>query len=213
MSSFLKWVAGIIAAVISGVLIYYLTTPKGPAPSQTSIQIEGRVIDLATKKLIEGAHVTLRAGKYSGSQFTDTSGRYGFDVSLPETTEATFEIAAAGYPQYSVNCTLKRLSEIEDNDLLHEAVGGGNAAGVYVPPPPPASQQPGSGAGAQIGGLGGGGKGAAIAAAIGAVVNHGAPSAKPSVPSPSQVQGPGTPKTTVVLPPYVRRRDFTKIGP
>ncbi len=208
-NAFIKWVAGILATVISSVLIYYLTIPKPPRLPESSIQIEGRVIDLATKSLIEGAHVTLRAGKYSGSQSTDSVGRYGFDVPLPETTEATFEIVAVGYPRYSVNGTLKKLSEVDDNQLLHEAVGGaspttGSAAPASPSPTPPQGTS-------ATGGLAGGGKGALIGAAIGAVVNHGM--ALPPASSGSPVQGPTNTKTTVVLPPYVRRPDLVRIGP
>ncbi len=198
-NAFIKWVAGILATVISSVLIYYLTRPVPPPPA--SIQIEGRVIDLAEKSLIEGAHVTLRAGKYSGLQLTDSLGRYGFDVPLPETTEATFVIEAAGYPRYSVNGTLKKLSEVEDSQLLHDVIGGANASSgnASAAPPNPGPQQ----GGAAIGGLAGGGKGAAI----GALVGHAASASKPLA------QGGEKTTATAKLAPYVRRPDLVRIGP
>jgi hypothetical protein len=114
----ITWVGGILATVISGVLVYRLTPP----PNNTVVQVEGRVIDIATNSLIKDARVTLRAGPYSQSQMTDTEGRYGFDVPLPETTEGNLVIEATGYHRYSVNRTLKKLSETEDNKLLHELV-------------------------------------------------------------------------------------------
>jgi hypothetical protein len=126
--AFVAWVAGIAATVISSVAIYYVL-PHG-TQSSGSIQIEGRVIDLVQRSLIQGARVTLRAGPYSGSQTTDSLGRYGFEVPLPETTEATLAIEAAGYPAYSVNETLQRLSQVEDDQLLHVAVGSGAGPGA-----------------------------------------------------------------------------------
>jgi hypothetical protein len=128
--AFVAWVAGIAATVISSVVIYYVLPHGGQ--SSSSIQIEGRVIDLVQKSLIQGARVTLRAGRYSGSQTTDSLGRYGFDVPLPATTEATLVIEAAGYPPYSVNGTLQRLSQVEDDQLLHTAVGPGAIPGAPV---------------------------------------------------------------------------------
>jgi len=113
----LKWAGGILATVISSVLIFYFTRP--PAPPTLPISIEGRVIDVATSTLIADANVTLRAGKFRGAQRTDKFGRYCFEVDgLPATTAANFEIEAPGYKAYGVNATLSRLSDAEDNELL-----------------------------------------------------------------------------------------------
>jgi hypothetical protein len=116
-NALLKWAGGILATVISSVLIYHFTheTPPPPAP----ISIEGRVIDISSSTLISDANVTLRAGNFRGSQHTDKFGRYCFEVDgLAGTTEATFGIEAPGYRAYGVNATLARLSNAEDNELL-----------------------------------------------------------------------------------------------
>jgi hypothetical protein len=203
----IKWAAGILATVISSVLIYYLTTPKPPVPAEASTQIEGRVIDLATRSLVEGARVTLRAGKYSGSQSTDSLGRYGFDVPLPQTTEATFIIEAAGYPAYSVNGTLKKLSAVEDNQLLHEALPGVSAStGGPASTAPSPSPQPGSSA---VGGMTGGGKGALV----GALAGHTPAIVQPLPRAAASAQVQDNIKTTAKLAPYIRRSDLVKVGP
>jgi hypothetical protein len=113
----LKWVGGILATVISSVLIFYFTRP--PDPPTLPISIEGRVIDVATSTLVADAHVTLRTRKFTGTQRTDKFGRYCFEVDgLPGSTAATFEIEALGYKAYGVNATLSRLSDAEDSELL-----------------------------------------------------------------------------------------------
>ena len=61
----IQWVAGILATVISSVLIYQFTRP--PDPPTLPISIEGRVIDVSSSTLISDANVTLRAGKFWGN--------------------------------------------------------------------------------------------------------------------------------------------------
>jgi len=126
----IQWVAGILATVISSVLIYQITRP--PDPPTLPISIEGRVIDVSSSTLISDANVTLRASKFRGTQRTDKFGRYCFEVDgLLGTTVATFEIEAPGYKAYGVNATLARLSDAEDNELLPL---GPKSAGAPNPP-------------------------------------------------------------------------------
>jgi hypothetical protein len=113
----IQWAGGILATVISSVVIYHFTRP--PDPPTLPISIEGRVIDVSSSTLISDANVTLRADKFRGTQRTDKFGRYCFEIEgLPGTTAATFEIEAPGYKAYAVNATLTRLSDAEDNELL-----------------------------------------------------------------------------------------------
>jgi hypothetical protein len=113
----ITWAGGILATVISSVLIYHFT--HEPTPPPPPISIEGRVIDVATSTLIADANVTLRAGEFRGAQRTDKFGRYCFEVDgLPGTTAATFDIEAPGFKAYGINATLARLSDAEDNELL-----------------------------------------------------------------------------------------------
>ena len=126
----IHWAGGILATVISSVLIYPFTPP--PDPPTLPISIEGRVIDVSSNALISDANVSLRAGKFKGSQRTDKFGRYCFEVDgLPGTTAATFEIEAPGYKAYGVNATLTRLSDAEDSELLPLAP---KSAGAPNPP-------------------------------------------------------------------------------
>lgn len=126
----IQWAGGILATVISSVLIYQFTRP--PDPPTLPISIEGRVIDVSSNALISDANVSLRAGKFKGAQRTDKFGRYCFEVDgLPGTTAATFEIEAPGYKAYVSMQPLTRLSDAEDNELLPLAP---KAAGAPNPP-------------------------------------------------------------------------------
>lgn len=198
-----KWIAGVLATVISSVLIYYLTQGH-KTPPVAPLEIEGRVVDVTTNSLISGALVRLKMEKFAGEQPTDSEGRYCFVVeSLAPTTAATFEIEASGYPRYSINETLQYLSNLEDNKLMHTAAN--------PPPPEPASTTPAGGAGSAVGGIAGGGKGAAIGAAIGAIVARN----PRAVLTPSPVMSAPAAQPTAVaiqLPRYVRRVDVVHLG-
>jgi hypothetical protein len=191
-----KWIGGILATVLSSVLIYYLTEGRKTPPA-APIEIEGRVVDVSTNALIPGALVLLKTDKFIGSQHTDTEGRYCFVVeSLAPTTAATFEIEASGYPRYSINETLQYLSNLEDSQLMRTSAGS--------PTPSEPAKTPGSG-GPAVGGLAGGGKGAAI----GALVGRKAGGAAKAIPAP--VAPPSA--SMVSLPRYARRVDPVRIGP
>lgn len=191
-----KWIGGILATVISSVLIYYLTQGQKPLPAPP-IEIEGRVVDISTNALIPGALVRLNADKFTGSQHTDTEGRYCFVVeSLAPTTAATFEIEASGYPRFSINETLQYLSNLEDSHLMR--------ASAESPKPSEPPKTPGGG-GAAAGGPAGGGKGAAIGALVGSKAAAAAPARPAPVTSPSP--------SMVSLPRYTRRADPVRIGP
>jgi hypothetical protein len=200
------WCAGILATVISSVLIYYFTRPVPPPPVVSSIQIEGRVIDIAKKTLIPNARVSLRAGAISRFQVTDTLGRYGFDISgLPETTEASFAIEAPGYPPYSVNATLAKLRDSEDNELLPPSVDHSSGS-PSTPPSPPTGLTAGTPAGPPAKTPEGPGRDATLGAVV--AKNPGLRGAVAVTPAPAGT----TPKQIVQLPAYVRRTDFVKIA-
>jgi hypothetical protein len=188
------WCAGILATVISSVAIYYLTRPApAPTPSPAaastpappaSIFVEGRVVDTAASKIITNAIVGLQTGGLSVTQPVDSAGSYLIQVDgLPEMTAATLTIDAPGYPRFSANSTLARLSDPGVDNLVASSA-----------PPPPAGGGAGRGARGPI-------LGAVIAknlAQRGAVVVHPAP-----------VEG--APAQVLTLPPYVRRADPAKI--
>jgi hypothetical protein len=103
-----KWLAGILATVISGVVVYQLTTPT-PAPS--AIDIAGFVVDAESNALITNALVRLEVQGHSNAQRTDTEGRFYFDVEGDNSNyAATLEVEATGYEKYSINSSLQSLS-------------------------------------------------------------------------------------------------------
>ena len=59
------WLAGILATVISGVIVYYVTLPKS-----SPIDIAGFVVDAETNALVPDALVSLEVNKQSTRQRT-----------------------------------------------------------------------------------------------------------------------------------------------
>ena len=165
-SSFVKWIGGILAAVITGLVLFvgqqYLTNHKWPwtkgQTTQTTkaakiIPVDGRVVDSTRTKLIDNALVRMQVSSNHEEQQTDSEGRYAFsfDGFDPEFS-ASMSIDAPGYKQLRLNLPLSKLRQMKEQRLEPE-------------PPPP---QPPRATGATIDGVAGGGKGAIIGAAAGA---------------------------------------------
>jgi hypothetical protein len=169
ISSVAKWIGGILATVISGLLLFlgeqYIANrlksqgqeQQQPAQNQTKggaqiVTIDGRVVDTSGTKLIDNAEVQLLVASTQEKQQTDSEGRYAFSlVGFDPEMAGSMSIDAPGYKQLRLNLFLSELGKQK----------------VYrLEPIPP--QAGGAGVGGVVGGVPGGGKGAAIGAGAGA---------------------------------------------
>jgi hypothetical protein len=99
MGKFLGWLAGILATVIAGWLIWYLEKPKPPTT------FEGMVIDGALNAPVQNAMVSIEikssapnGGPYH--DFTDEHGSYRIDFSdLSKSSSVTFQVSAKGFQE------------------------------------------------------------------------------------------------------------------
>ncbi len=148
-SSFVKWIGGILAAVITGLVLFvgqqYLTNHKWPwtkgQTTQTTkaakiIPVDGRVVDSTRTKLIDNALVRMQVSSNHEEQQTDSEGRYAFsfDGFDPEFS-ASMSIDAPGYKQLRLNLPLSKLRQMKEQRLEPETppphpVGGGAAPGA-----------------------------------------------------------------------------------
>lgn len=92
MGKIAGWVGSILAAVIGGYIIWYITRP---------VQIEGMVLDQAQSAAIEKALVTVEVPSGANGPFdnsTDSNGSYGMELSgLGWRTTVTIRAKAKGY--------------------------------------------------------------------------------------------------------------------
>jgi len=176
-SSFLKWIGGILATVISGLLLFWgqqrlwpPTPQPKPAPDQRGAKqvktkqpqhiftIDGRVLDTFGAKVIENAWVRLDILSTSEKQQADSEGRYAFSVEgFDPGLAGSISIDAPGYEQLRINLSLSDLSRQKEQRLKPEK----DRFGRVVAPG-------GAEADKAIGSIAGGGKGAAIGALVGA---------------------------------------------
>jgi|HubBroStandDraft_6_1064221.scaffolds.fasta_scaffold00874_15 hypothetical protein len=96
MNKFLSWVAGILAVVIAGWLVWYLTKP----PATTTF--EGMVVDAAANTAVPNAMVTVEitgaANSGSYHDMTDANGAYRIDFTgLSKSSSATVQAEAKGF--------------------------------------------------------------------------------------------------------------------
>jgi hypothetical protein len=139
-ASFLKWAGGIIASVLTAVLIYYFTKPAPVPPPPVVIAqtgFDGFVQDAVTHNLLQGATMTLTLGQNSIVQTTDTSGKYSVVLPSPnaDASMGMVSITATGYQPYSNSVELKP----GDNYAVIPI------SAVAVPAPPSAPLAPGAG--------------------------------------------------------------------
>ena len=128
-SAFLKWVGGIVASVLTAVLIYHFTRPPQPPPPP--IALNGFVADSVSHTLVPNASVTVALGSNTASQSTDELGRYSVVLAGVSSTAnmGAVAIQATGYQNYSNTVPLQP---------------GDNFAEIMIdaipkPAPPPAS--------------------------------------------------------------------------
>jgi hypothetical protein len=192
ISSVAKWIGGILATVISGLLLFlgeqYIANRlksqgqelQPPAQNQTKdkggvqiVTIDGRVVDTSGTKLIDNAEVQLLVASTQEKQQTDSEGRYAFSlVGFDPEMAGSMSIDAPGYKQLRLNLFLSELGKQKEHRL--------------EPIPP---QGGGAGVGGVVGGVTGGGKGAAIGA------------------------GAGAGKQVELTHPYIMRADIQRIVP
>ena len=103
MKKFISWAGGIVAAVVSGVLIYRLTTPTPVPPPPPPMTFEGMVIDGAQNTPVQGAMVTFEIKEISPNSgpyhdFTDEHGSYRKDFSgLDKSSSVVVHAQAHGF--------------------------------------------------------------------------------------------------------------------
>jgi len=139
LTSVTKWIAGIVAAVATTVLVWYIENRLTPPPPPATITLEGRVVDRSSSKFIHGAQVLLKADTYSADQLTDSEGRYCFLVrpkQLPVVGQ--LKIEAEGYKSYDLTSTLSQGDNLWEIPLVSSVVTppAGTNDGHSVPPPP-----------------------------------------------------------------------------
>lgn len=122
------WIAGILATIISGVVIYYVTNP----PKPVAVEVAGSVVDGSTKTVISDATVRLTVRGRPESQRTDSNGQYYFSIEGSNSTDsATLLVEATGYNPFSKNGSLLSLNEQSPNltRIIAAAPGPGAVAG------------------------------------------------------------------------------------
>ena len=109
LASVTKWIAGIVAAVVTAVLIWYIQGRLTPPPPPPTITLEGRVVDSTSSKIIHGATVLLKADAFSGEQSTDSEGRYYFLIRPNQVpVVGQLRIVAQGYQTYDLTNPLNQ---------------------------------------------------------------------------------------------------------
>jgi hypothetical protein len=136
LRSVTKWIAGILATVIGTVLIWYIQQRLTPRPVESTIALEGRVVDNNSNKFIHGAHVHLTSEDFSGEQLTDTGGRYYFVIRPKQVpVVGQLRIEAAGYQVYDLTQRLNPGDNLWEIPLVAAVIptGGGPPPGSSLP--------------------------------------------------------------------------------
>ena len=139
LTSVTKWMAGIVAAVVTTVLVWYIENRLTPPPPPATITLEGRVVDSSSSKFIHGAQVLLKADTYSADQLTDSEGRYCFLVRPKQVpVVGQLKIEAEGYKSYDLTSTLSQGDNLWEIPLVSSVVTppAGTNDGHPVPSPP-----------------------------------------------------------------------------
>ncbi len=150
-SLFLKWLGGILTAVLVPVLIFYLTRPAPPPPQPIAqSEFDGFIQDANSHNLIPGARLTLTLGPNSIVQTTDGSGKYSVVLPSPnaDASMGMIAITATGYEPFTnsvelkpgVNYSVIPIDAYPPHATPVPANGAAPGAGAVVaatPPPPP----------------------------------------------------------------------------
>ena len=142
-SSFVKWIGGILAAVITGLVLFaveqriqtnkwpWSSAPTPPIPKAKIIPVDGRVVDSTRTKLIDNALVRMQVASNQEEQQTDSAGRYAFSFEgFDPEFSASMSIDAPGYKQLRLNLPLSKLRQLKEQRLEPQPppphpVGGG----------------------------------------------------------------------------------------
>jgi hypothetical protein len=122
-NSFKTWILGILGAVITAVLIFYVEQwitkpPPPPPPTHSFVSVNGRVIDRAANRLLQNAIVRLRVETFNENQSTDSDGRYAFTLEdFDPKLSGSMQIEASGYKPLSLNLSLQEMSAMQDQFL------------------------------------------------------------------------------------------------
>jgi hypothetical protein len=133
---FVAWTGGIVAPVLTAVLIYHFTNPKPappPPPAPTPVTFEGMVVDGAANAPLKGAMVSFEISDTEGGpflDFTDEHGSYRADFNgLKTSARATVRVKANGF-------------EAAPPHLLHTIESDNRADFILHPLPPAAGATP-----------------------------------------------------------------------
>jgi hypothetical protein len=121
-----NWVLGIVGAVITPVLIYWLTvgfrqwqdSPPAPGPPQT-YSWDGRVIDQAKDALLANVEVSLAILGKTFTDKTDSEGRYIFVLTRSsEPFVAELSVGAQGYREFTRKLTVDASGVLEHQSQI-----------------------------------------------------------------------------------------------
>ncbi len=150
-SGFLKWSGGIVASVLTAVLIFYLTRPAPAKPTIEPTALNGFVADSTTHALIRNASVTVALGQNSAHQATDALGRYSVVIAStsPDANMGSVDIQAPGYLAYSNTVALRPGDNFAE--ITIDAIPPAPPAAAPVPAPAAVAPPPQAAPGAQPG--------------------------------------------------------------
>ncbi len=131
------WAGGIVAAVLTAVLIARFTgTPKQDPQNTTNstpvtLDIDGYIFDSGSHAPVRNATISLTLGNFSGHQRTDATGKYRIILNEPVAEAAMTDVAitAPGYQPFQN--TMAVTPPTTYAEILIDAVP------PAVPPPPP----------------------------------------------------------------------------
>jgi len=115
-TSFKNWALGIIGAVLTTVLAFYIEQKITDKSKETTIvSINGQVFDNGAKRLLENVIVRLHVSSFNDEQKTDSFGRYAFSLEgFDPKLSGSMRIEAPGYKTLTYNLSLKQMSELQD---------------------------------------------------------------------------------------------------
>ena len=141
MKTFLGWLGGIAASVITAVLIYHFTGTPPPPPPPPETAFEGMVIDGEQDVPVQNALVSFEisdgASNADYHDISDEHGSYGIKLAgLSKSTTVILRVNKKGYQEHS-----KQFPAIADNNRYDPVLTP--APGPVPKPPVPPAVAPG----------------------------------------------------------------------